>query len=160
MKSKKAQTATEYMIILAVVIIIALIAVAILGGIPGIGAGAKTRTSSAYWMSSTLGIISYANNVSGTDVMKIKNNLKNTISISWVNMSTTGSTEPSGGFNVTNTVMAPGETKTFTGTMPAVCSKAGDSWVSNIAIKYIDQDTGATYTFLGDGNKLEGTCAG
>ena len=33
--AKKAQTATEYMIILAVVIIIALIVVGVMGGIPG-----------------------------------------------------------------------------------------------------------------------------
>ena len=42
-KSKHAQTATEYLIILAVVIIIALIVVGVLGGIPGIGAGDKVK---------------------------------------------------------------------------------------------------------------------
>ena len=57
---KKAQTATEYLIILAVVIIIALIVVGVLGGIPGIGKGAASRTSAAYWQTSDIAIPSYA----------------------------------------------------------------------------------------------------
>ena len=43
---KKTQTASEYMIILAIVIIIALIVVGVLGDVPSIGKGANENTKS------------------------------------------------------------------------------------------------------------------
>jgi len=48
MLSKKGQGATEYLVILAIVIIIALIVVGVMGGIPGVGSGAKSRASASY----------------------------------------------------------------------------------------------------------------
>lgn len=49
MVCRKSQTSTEYLIVLAVVIIIALIVVGVMGGIPSIGGSAKERALQAKW---------------------------------------------------------------------------------------------------------------
>lgn len=48
-KSKKAQGATEYLVLLAVVLIVAMVAIALLGYFPGLAGDAKTSESDAYW---------------------------------------------------------------------------------------------------------------
>ncbi len=159
MSNKKAQTATEYMIILAVVIIIALIVVGVLGGIPGIGGGARGRSSAAYWQTADIAITSYSVTEADAATLKIRNNLRDTITITEKNMSATGSGTATLSISNTSTVLAPGETATVTGTATALCGTAGDSYTSNIAIKFTDDETGSVYVFTGEGNKLEGTCA-
>ncbi|HLD19094.1 MAG TPA: hypothetical protein VJB90_03730, partial [Candidatus Nanoarchaeia archaeon] len=78
---RKAQGATEYLIILAVVVVIALILISVLGGIPGIGGGAGSRTSDAYWANQDIAIVSKAISASGADTVVVKNNLKNSITL-------------------------------------------------------------------------------
>ena len=85
---RKGQTSTEYLIILGVVIVVALIVVGALGGIPGIGKGGASKTSKLFWSAAPVGFQSYA-----------------------------------------------------------------------LSIGYTDQVTGANFTYTGDGNKLQGTCA-
>jgi len=68
---KKAQGATEYLIILAIVIIIALIVVGAMGGIPGIGTGAKSRASASFWQTSDIAIPSYAVSA-GADTLAVQ----------------------------------------------------------------------------------------
>jgi uncharacterized protein (TIGR02145 family) len=57
---KKSQTATEYMIILAVVLVISLIAVSNLGIIPGIGGNSGSRSNDAQLKSGKIGVMSYS----------------------------------------------------------------------------------------------------
>jgi hypothetical protein len=173
MSDRKAQTATEYMIILAVVIIIALIVVGVLGGIPGIGTGARGRAASAYWASSNIAIPSFSmvTGAAGTSehTLVIRNNFKGAIKITVINLSTSGS-GTANNFSLapnnvtvgstTGVVLGPGESKTFRNrTAFAICTTAGNSFTSNVRIKYVDEDTGATYIFTGDGNQLTGVCA-
>ena len=62
MKSFKSQTATEYLIILAVVIVVGLIVVSILGGVPGIGGGAGANTGLAELQSGKIGVMNFVLN--------------------------------------------------------------------------------------------------
>lgn len=48
---KKGQGSSEYLVILAVVLIVALIAIALVGGLPSIGAESKITQSQNYWRS-------------------------------------------------------------------------------------------------------------
>ncbi len=77
---RKSQTATEYLIILAVVIVIALVVVNTMGGFPGIGAGSGKKVSDLKLASDTVGIESYS---IGTDssLFKLKNNYYDTITV-------------------------------------------------------------------------------
>src|SRR3989339_168382 len=53
MLHRKGQGTTEYLIILAVIIVIALIVVGVLGWIPGVGTGITQSQSQAYWASTS-----------------------------------------------------------------------------------------------------------
>ena len=77
---KKAQTATEYLIILAVVIIIALLVVGTLGGIPTLGSGTSASISKLALSSGAIGISEYA--LTG-DLLKLRlqNNNPYTVSV-------------------------------------------------------------------------------
>ena len=50
---KRAQGATEYLVLLAVVLVIALVAIALLGFFPGTATDAQATNSKAYWESAT-----------------------------------------------------------------------------------------------------------
>ena len=156
---RKAQTATEYMIILAVVIIIALIVVGVMGGIPGIGTGARSGTSSAYWKTAKIAVSSYSATEADTVTLKIRNNMPNTIKINYFNMSSSGSSIATTALTQTDVTLGPGTEKTFTGTVTNICNAAGDAWTANVWVQYTDDETGAVYVFKGEGNKLEGVCA-
>jgi hypothetical protein len=159
MSKKRAQTATEYMIILAVVIIIALIVIGVLGGIPGIGGGAKGRSSSAYWSSASVAITSYSITAGNVVTLKIRNNLKDSIVVVSANISSSSSTSTTYQVGSSSISLGPGETKTFTSTVGTACSTVGNTYVVKVAITYTDDRTGARYVFTGDGNTLSGVCA-
>ena len=78
MNSSKAQGATEYMIVLAIVIIIALLVIIVMKGVPSIGKSGATRSSAAFWETADIGFMAYAVDSSGI-TMNIRNNYKNTI---------------------------------------------------------------------------------
>ncbi len=85
MKPLKSQTATEYLIITAVVIIIALIVVNVLGGIPGLGSGISEQQARLILQTQTIGISDYA--VSDYDtVFTLTNTNSNTVRIDSVVM--------------------------------------------------------------------------
>ena len=49
----RAQGATEYLIILAVIIVIALVVVGVMGWFPGLGSGINEQQSKTYWQSAS-----------------------------------------------------------------------------------------------------------
>ena len=71
---KRAQTATEYLIILAVVIVIALIVVGVMGGIPGIGSGGQRGVSDAYWSTAEVGLPLVVVSAGGAESVVLQNN--------------------------------------------------------------------------------------
>jgi uncharacterized protein (UPF0333 family) len=75
---RKTQTSTEYLMLLAVVVVIALIVVGVLGGIPSIGGGASKSASKAAWATQPVAVTNWVVDTIGTRI-KIKNNLQNTI---------------------------------------------------------------------------------
>ncbi len=77
---RKAQTSTEYLIILAVVIVIALVAINTLGGFPSIGANSVKKISELKLQTDTIGIESYSIGANSS-LFKIKNNYFDTITV-------------------------------------------------------------------------------
>ncbi|MFA4983646.1 MAG: hypothetical protein WC588_05545, partial [Candidatus Micrarchaeia archaeon] len=53
MRSRTGQGATEYLVLLAVVLIVALVSVALLGFFPGMASDAQITQSQMYWRSAT-----------------------------------------------------------------------------------------------------------
>lgn len=149
-KNKLAQTATEYLVILAVVIVIALIIVSIMGGIPGIGKNGQDKAEQVFWKTADIAISSYSNtNSSGMDI-RMTNGLREGI---WIDSFALNGVNILSGtpkyIDVGQTVQLP-----LTG---APSCRAGESFSYNVEINYTTQSY-HSYTFSGFGHKISGTC--
>lgn len=154
MNSRKAQTATEYLIILAVVIILALIVVGALGGIPGIGRGTKSKTTQSYWETQEVGITSYSIKQNDMVRLVLRNNQKYAITV--LNVSLSDST-----MTTANKVLAAGQSEVFTGTVTGsdVCVTAGDAYAHPVIVWYKDNLNDVTYSVSSSDQTLDGVCA-
>jgi hypothetical protein len=148
--ARKAQGATEYLIILAVVIIIALIVVGAMGGIPGIGTGAKQRGASSYWQTSDMALPTYGISAASGTAANIRNNMRSTVT--GITISINGTT-----VNCAQTSLAAGQ-ETNCSTAVLKCPSAGSSYSYPVSIGYTDE-SGKSYTFTGEGHSVEGKCA-
>jgi hypothetical protein len=151
----KSQTATEYLVITAVVIVLALVTIGILGGIPGIGSKNSGRMSSAQLTSRDVAIVSYSVTDTGTSVV-IRNNNPNVIRINNLSVNNTLCQGPT--FPIT---MNPGQTRTVF--CPNINGTAGArynypvsvGWSDFYNAKYIDY--GEFSGRVGQGNTTPGT---
>ncbi|HLC47877.1 MAG TPA: hypothetical protein VJI13_02285 [Candidatus Norongarragalinales archaeon] len=147
----RAQAAVEYLMILAVVIIIALVVVGVLGGFPTLTAGISEKESAAYWTTADVGIVRAY--VSGTDVkMVLRNNKNFAITLSSVDVGA-GITSP-----LTDTLQ-PGETtgQITVFTLTTGCTAGATFTYPDVTIVYSDAAYLTSYTFTG-AKPLVGTC--
>lgn len=141
----KGQGATEYLVLLAVVLIIALVSIALLGFFPGLATDAQITQSAAYWRSEVrpYAIIDSSAQSSNGNVNNVTLVLQNvdasgTFTLTNLSISTpTGS----GSFN-TSTSFAPGEIKNIelnlTTASPPV---AGEVYELTVNITYISPNS-------------------
>jgi len=172
-QQQKGQTATEYLIILAVVIIIALIAIGVLSGIPSIGGGAQRSTISSYWETSEIGVasmsvgaalkhnITYCDSAAifcdGNGTITLRNNRANPIIIENVTLIDVSSNHLD--FDDTRAVLNAGSTRTFVFHNLSNSGEPGESFSYRLRVNYVDSATGARYMFVGSDNVLVGTIA-
>ncbi len=127
---KKGQVSTEYLVILAVVLVVALIVVFLVGGFSGLGAGSLETQSKAYWgAANPLAITTFK--VSGTAMdLEIANKDLDKIVVTDI------SVEGASVFS-TSTTFNSGEAKVVTGTLAATCGAAGTPFTyNNVVITY------------------------
>lgn len=151
-KSRKGQGATEYIIVLAIVLIVALVVVALLGFFPGFSADTQVSQSSSYWQSTRPFAITasqqYTAGLTGQNVtLVITNNDPKQLVITSVNL-----TSIPGGYqawNTTSFTFAPGDTQTVmvfntTNMLLADCNTRSGKYNSyNVSFTYnMDQLTG------------------
>ncbi len=146
---RKAQGATEYLIVLAVVIIIGLIVIGILRSVPAIGTTATSRTSKIYWESAEIGITDHAIDGSGI-VLFVKNNFVKDIKITEIKLDGSSIYTP-------DETLKPGEIRELISTSKTCTS--GRQYSYEIEIDYTDLTTNSEFTFKGS-TELIGTCAG
>ena len=147
--NKKAQGATEYLIVLAVVIIIGLIVIGVMRNVPASGASASIRASKAYWESADIGITDYA--VDGTGLtLFVRNNFARNIKITDIKFDDVS-------VYTTDETLKAGEILQLTSTSET-CT-AGRQYLYDVKITYTDLITNSEYTFVG-ATPLTGTCAG
>ncbi|MFT4304613.1 MAG: hypothetical protein ACMXX8_00845 [Candidatus Woesearchaeota archaeon] len=166
--NKKSQTATEYMVVLAVVIIISLIVAAILGQFPGLGGSARLRGSSAFWHSSDIGVTHFSITYDGTQddvVITIRNNHNYFIRVTDLFLKQSDDFTPAQDGDEGHIqglfVLAPGDIATITKEgLGNFCSRPNEPYSLKLLVKYKDDVTGETYTFSSGANYLEGRCAG
>ena len=135
---RKGQGATEYLIILAIVIIIALIVAGVLGFIPGLGGTASSRTSETFWSARDVALID-----------PVKNNRVNAVTLTTVSIDGQN-------FAAGQTVGAGGSV-TLSGAF--IACTAGQTVSYAVSIAYTDTTTSGAYTDTGSGNTFDGTCA-
>lgn len=135
----KAQASTEYLVILAVVIIVALVVVAVLGGFIDIGRGTGVQASKSYWRGAEIGLMDWEMSAAGSDTLVIRNNQDYTINVSAVSV---------GGTSVAMDIeLQPGETSTQTGAWSSCTS--GNSYSSAVIVTYGNKEYsvyGKTFT--------------
>lgn len=129
MFGKKGQGTTEYLIILAVVIVIALVVAGVMGWFPGLSSGITAQQSQAYWQgASPIAITQWS--VSGTTVqLAVQNMTTNRITLKDVNFDTTDM------HSGTDENVAAGGTTSFTGTLGTACT-SGQPYQFDVKIGY------------------------
>ncbi|MBM3282155.1 MAG: class III signal peptide-containing protein [Candidatus Diapherotrites archaeon] len=127
-KKGRGQGTTEYLIILAIVIVIALVVVGVLGGFPSLGAGVSEGTSKTYWMgTSPLAITEYSVSTT-TGTLVVKNMTASAITLDDVNYNGAMA-------SLTDVVIGAGATVNVTDT-DFTCSTRGQVYTKTIALKY------------------------
>ena len=145
----RAQAATEYLIILAVVVIIALIVVGVLGGFQTITGGISRQQSEAYWSGAEIGILpNYLINASGA-YLTIKNNKAFAINVESVQLDDSGTLTPSPVY------LTPGSTADVE--VSGIACTQGQQFSYTVTIKYSDPTTGRVFVFTG-ATPLVGVC--
>lgn len=148
---RRGQAAIEYLIILAVVVIIALIVIGVIGGFPGMTRGVSERDSAAYWSSADVGVTRYfLSATAANSMLVIRNNKLFAINVTSISL---------GGNSVfvTVTPLAPGSSTNISiNTTNASCT-AGNSYSWITVINYKDAVYGQAYTLTGE-KPLVGTC--
>ncbi|MFH1255977.1 MAG: hypothetical protein V1494_01660 [Candidatus Diapherotrites archaeon] len=131
----KGQGTTEYLIILAVVIVIALVVVGVLGFLPGMGTGVTESQSKAYWASqSPLAVTDWQiTGTAGDATIVLRNQSSSKITVTGMHFHN-GTTQYAS--TVTSTTYSAGEEKAipFIGSQP-VCT-SGQSYSLDFNITY------------------------
>lgn len=125
----KGQGATEYLVILAVVLVVALVVIGLLGWFPGVAGTAREQQSATYWQgASPFSITAYKLN--GTSVtLTVANRLSTKLKLT--NVSFDGND-----LGITSTNFKGGEEKTITGTLATACSPVGSGFEYAVVFTY------------------------
>ena len=124
----RGQGATEYLVLLAVVLIVALVSVALLGFFPGMASDARITQSQAYWRGQAQPFAIQDAALSGTTgTFSIQNMNANGVTLTGMAVSTAAN-------NTTVTSFGAGEVKTLTAAIPSCTT--GAIYDLNITIMY------------------------
>ncbi len=138
----KGQGATEYLVLLAVVLIIALVSIALLGFFPGLASDAKITQSSSYWRSaSPFALLEHSVTTAGVATVVLQN-VDATGSLTLTNLTFDNATA-----YTTSTTFASGEIKNLTLTN-ATTGTAGSLYDVQMNITYTSPN-GLTATQYG-----------
>lgn len=132
----KSQTATEYLILLAVVIVISLIVVSVLGGIPSIGGQSNKNVVDAQLKTLPVGIINYAISESET-LLEVRNNRDYSVKIDAIGLNGTNCNLSS------YPILKSGQSKKLY--CSNVNGSSGTSYELSLSINYSDVSTAAKY---------------
>ena len=128
----RGQGATEYLVLLAVVLIVALVSVALLGFFPGMAADARISQSQSYWRGQArpFAILDISINTTNAtlSVQNMEANGPYTVSTNGILINGLGTT--------TSTAFAAGETKTMNVVGAFTACTSGSVYDYNVTITY------------------------
>lgn len=156
--NKKGQGATEYLVLLAVVLIVAMVAIALLGFFPGLAGDAKKTQSDAYWRGEARPFAILEHAQSGTDLTLVLQNVEadqrviNNISISGQGVSGVDS------FSSVSPYFSAGERKTTTVDFGQNCT-SGSTYEYWVNISFNNSDNSISNQRQIGAKTLVGKCA-
>jgi len=129
----KGQVSTEYLVILAVVLVVALVVVFLVGGFAGLGAASLETQSKDYWAGTApFSIKTFKASGTTLDLEMTNNDIEQ---LSLTDVTIDGTSVWSAGN--TSTIFDSGETQTVSATLPATCGAVGDPFqYPNVRITY------------------------
>lgn len=128
MRMNRGQGTTEYLIILAIVIVIALVVVGVLGGFPRIGSSIGEGQSKTYWSSvQPLALIEWKVGATGTSSLVFQNQTSSSITLNSVLWDTNSIT--------VSQAIGPGGKYTVSSSSVR-CSPAGQPFSKSMAYNY------------------------
>jgi len=157
---KKGQGATEYLVLLAVVLIVAMVAIALLGFFPGLAGDAKIAQSDSYWSGSArpFAILEHSQNAGESNMTLVMQNVDaDQRQISDISIAGSGITGNASTYLSTsqNQYFSSGEKKTAYLDLSGSCT-AGNTYEYSVNITY---DTGSITGMKQYGEKtLVGKC--
>lgn len=152
MNGIRGQGTTEYLIILAVIIVIALVVVGIMGWVPGLGGGISEQQSKAYWAGATPWSIVDYKFTGTTGTIVVQNMTTDKLDFTAISFDGSAATMGANDYNV-----AGGSTQAIDLTNLSSCGSAGSRFNKTVSIIY-DTANIAAKTQLGD-KPLIGTCS-
>ena len=154
MIGKRGQGTTEYLIILAVVIVIALIVVGVMGWIPGLGTGITESQSKAYWQSTSPFAITTYQMTNGVEpVIVARNNTSQSLSITGMTINSVAYT------TAADANFTGGQEISVTLTDNTVSCTVGNPYSYEVEINYTKSVGGTTVDLTQIGTKpMVGVC--
>lgn len=128
----RAQGATEYLVLLAVVLIIALVSIALLGFFPGLATDAKITQSNSYWRGEArpFQILEHAISGSSGNINVVLQNVDATGTFTLTSFAVSNAT-----YN-TSTTFGPGEIKNISIASSGITGSVGSIYDLNVSIHY------------------------
>jgi uncharacterized protein (UPF0333 family) len=155
-KDRRGQTSVEYLVLLAIAIVIAVVAVGVLSGFIKIGtATTYKKKGSIYWKSSEIGIMDweiFGTSASQNSTIVLQNNKEYQITVDWLSVDGGSHTTPLG------ITLLPGDVYRWEGTDPFDCTRGG-SYSYTVTFQYQNKEhnvRGKQFTGI---EKLAGACS-
>lgn len=150
---RKGQASTEYLIILAVVIIVALIVVGVMGWFPGLSSEITADQSRAYWgAASPFSITDFKVDTSGNAEFTLENKLTDKLQLTEIALDGTS-------LSIDDANFTAGQSTTVNGSgVSDLCSNAGDTFSVEVTISYDNLEGVSGQSQIG-AKPLVGTCA-
>jgi len=154
--SSRGQTSVEYLVLLAIVIVLAAVGVGVLSGYIKLGsASTYTQKGAVYWKSADIGIADYQvyqTSSSRNSTIVFQNNREYIINLDW--LSTDGGATPYG----IGKTMLPGATIHWEGQLPFNCTR-GSTYSYAITVQYDNIEHGLLDKRFTGLEKLTGACS-
>ena len=153
---RKGQTSVEYLVLLAIAIVIAVVAVGVLSGFIKIGTATTYKKKGAiYWKSADIGIMDweiFSTSASQNSTLVLQNNKEYQVTIDWVSVNSGSTTY------ALDLTLLPGDYYLWTGAAPFNCT-AGGSYSYEVTFQYQNKEHNVIDKSFTGIEKLAGTCS-
>jgi len=153
---KSGQTSVEYLVLLAIAIVIAVVAVGVLSGFIKIGTATTYKKKGAiYWKSSEIGIMDweiFSTSATQFSTIVLQNNKEYQIKVNWVSVDGGITTYP---IDIT---LLPGDVYKYEATAPFNCSRGG-SYSYTVTFQFENKEHGVLNKQFTGIEKLAGSCS-